>query len=141
MGEGSDVGPQTAGNHAEVLAHPDLPAPGDKGYKPASMDAECLTWRLCPDAKRHKRITSNPRKDILPGPFAASIGIFSFEGRLQVDHPQAFRKLRHVLLFHARQVLSECFLNGLRQDRHPVLLPFPISYHDLILSEIHTLHP
>jgi hypothetical protein len=37
-------------------------------------------------------------------------------------------------------MLSEWFLKGLRQESHPVLLPFPIPYHDLILSEIHILY-
>ena len=39
---------------------------------------------------------------------------------------QSLRKVRHVLLFHARQMLKEWFLKGPRQDIYPVLLPFPI---------------
>jgi len=80
------------------------------------------------------------RKDPLPGPFSSGIGVLPREGARQFDPAGAGLQVELMLGAHCFDVPQEIGLDGSRQHRQAILVPFAGAYHDLIPAGIDVLH-
>ncbi len=86
-------------------------------------------------------------KDVLPDPLPVSIGIFSFQGKRQVDGAISFGQVFFVQPFHTLEMLLQRHDHAIGQHRHPVFHPLAIPNDNLPLAKVnsldaqsHTLH-
>src|SRR5712692_7009387 len=68
------------------------------------------------------------RKDPLPGPFASGIGVLPREGARQLDPACAAPEVELMLGADSIEVPQEIGLDGGRQHRQAVLVPFARAY-------------
>lgn len=79
--------------------------------------------------------------DVLPGPGARGLGIFSLQGVGQVDVPKTVLQVTVVELLDGLSMLLEHALHGERQHGDSVLRAFPLSDGDLLRRAVDVLDP
>src|SRR3989304_1272566 len=80
------------------------------------------------------------RKDPLPGPLAAAVGVLLAEGPRQFDPAGASLEIDLMLVADRVEGPHEIGLDGGRQHREAVCVPFPGTYHELVAPDIDVLH-
>ena len=86
-------------------------------------------------------VTASRRKDPLPHPFPACMGILSRQRRGQLDPTGAGAEIGLVQMAHAQQVPRERGLRGCRENGESIPISLPTANGDLTAPEVDVLHP
>jgi len=117
----------------------------DAGLEPCIFDG-LLENRLVevvpPPLSRHSvGVVARGGEDPLPTPFLSSIGILAFQGIWQAHPSPSSPQVLLVPALDLPEMLKQGFLDCGGEHRDPVLFPFAVSDHDLVLGEVGVLDP
>lgn len=83
---------------------------------------------------------SRAGEDILPSPFRGRLGILTCQRVRHIHGAISLGQIRLVRALDRSKMLLQGFDQTLRQRHDTILLPFPVTHHDLVVRKIDILH-